>query len=174
MRVDIPRRRRGVSAVLATVILIAITLVAAVAVAGFLFGLMGTFTSGNAFSNYGVLGGDGNSTTTDSTTTTSSGGAITATATSCTAASKMKSKCTLSVLNSGLSNAKVVRHSCIVFISGIPAGSNNPTGAKTLKPGQPATITCTVSGAEPAIGTAASGFITIEGGPTVSFSGIWS
>lgn len=39
------KKRKAVSPVLATIILIAITLVAAIAVAGFLFGLMGTFTN---------------------------------------------------------------------------------------------------------------------------------
>ena len=45
MRIS-PRRRKGISPVLATVILIAITLIAAIAIAGFVFGLFGTFTSG--------------------------------------------------------------------------------------------------------------------------------
>ncbi|MGD0478421.1 MAG: type IV pilin N-terminal domain-containing protein [Nitrososphaerales archaeon] len=39
------KKRQAVSPVLATIILIAITLVAAIAVAGFVFGLMGTFTN---------------------------------------------------------------------------------------------------------------------------------
>jgi len=39
------RNRKGISPVLATVVLVAITLVAATAIAGFIFGLMGTFTS---------------------------------------------------------------------------------------------------------------------------------
>jgi flagellin-like protein len=39
------KQRRAVSPVLATVILIAITLIAAVAIAGFVFGLFGAFTS---------------------------------------------------------------------------------------------------------------------------------
>ena len=39
------RTRKGISPVLATVILIAITLIAAIAVAGFVFGLFGSFTS---------------------------------------------------------------------------------------------------------------------------------
>jgi flagellin-like protein len=38
-------KRRGISPVLATVVLVAVTLVAATAIAGFIFGLMGTFTS---------------------------------------------------------------------------------------------------------------------------------
>jgi len=39
------RKRKAISPVLATVILIAITLIAAIAVAGFVFGLFGSFTS---------------------------------------------------------------------------------------------------------------------------------
>jgi len=39
------KRRKAISPVLATVILIAITLIAAIAVAGFVFGLFGSFTS---------------------------------------------------------------------------------------------------------------------------------
>jgi len=38
------RKRKAISPVLATVILIAITLIAAIAIAGFVFGLFGTFT----------------------------------------------------------------------------------------------------------------------------------
>jgi flagellin-like protein len=38
-------RRKGISPVLATVILIAITLIAAIAISGFVFGLFGTFTN---------------------------------------------------------------------------------------------------------------------------------
>ncbi|MDA4123921.1 MAG: type IV pilin N-terminal domain-containing protein [Thaumarchaeota archaeon] len=45
MRLTRHHGRRAISPVLATVILIAITLVAATAIAGFVFGLMGTFTS---------------------------------------------------------------------------------------------------------------------------------
>jgi len=45
MRIVPPSKRKGISPVLATVILIAITLIAAIAVAGFVFGLFGTFTS---------------------------------------------------------------------------------------------------------------------------------
>jgi len=43
-------RRKAISPVLATVILIAITLIAAIAVAGFVFGLFGSFTSSAAVS----------------------------------------------------------------------------------------------------------------------------
>jgi len=46
MKINGARRRRAISPVLATVILIAITLIAAIAIAGFVFGLFGTFTSG--------------------------------------------------------------------------------------------------------------------------------
>jgi len=46
MNFNVHRRRKAISPVLATVILIAITLIAAIAVAGFVFGLFGTFTKG--------------------------------------------------------------------------------------------------------------------------------
>ena len=45
MQINSARRRKAISPVLATVILIAITLIAAIAVAGFVFGLFGSFTS---------------------------------------------------------------------------------------------------------------------------------
>jgi len=45
MRIIPPTKRKAISPVLATVILIAITLIAAIAIAGFVFGLFGTFTS---------------------------------------------------------------------------------------------------------------------------------
>jgi flagellin-like protein len=45
MRIRKGGSRRAISPVLATVILIAITLIAAVAISGFVFGLMGTYTS---------------------------------------------------------------------------------------------------------------------------------
>ena len=45
MQITNVRRRRAISPVIATVILIAITLIAAIAIAGFVFGLFGSFTS---------------------------------------------------------------------------------------------------------------------------------
>jgi len=45
MKIGKSRTRKGISPVLATVILIAITLIAAIAIAGFVFGLFGSFTS---------------------------------------------------------------------------------------------------------------------------------
>jgi len=45
MNINSARRRKAISPVLATVILIAITLIAAIAIAGFVFGLFGSFTS---------------------------------------------------------------------------------------------------------------------------------
>jgi len=45
MQINSAKRRKGISPVLATVILIAITLIAAIAIAGFVFGLFGSFTS---------------------------------------------------------------------------------------------------------------------------------
>jgi flagellin-like protein len=45
MKMQFGKKRKAVSPVLATVILIAITLIAAIAIAGFVFGLFGSFTS---------------------------------------------------------------------------------------------------------------------------------
>jgi len=45
MTMRISKNRKAISPVLATVILIAITLIAAIAIAGFVFGLFGSFTS---------------------------------------------------------------------------------------------------------------------------------
>jgi len=45
MKINRARRRKAISPILATVILIAITLIAAIAIAGFVFGLFSGFTS---------------------------------------------------------------------------------------------------------------------------------
>jgi len=45
MKIHNSKQRKAISPVLATVILIAITLIAAIAIAGFVFGLFGSFTS---------------------------------------------------------------------------------------------------------------------------------
>ncbi|HEV2138965.1 MAG TPA: archaellin/type IV pilin N-terminal domain-containing protein [Nitrososphaerales archaeon] len=45
MKVFTGRNRKGISPVLATVVLVAVALVATTAIAGFIFGLFGTFTS---------------------------------------------------------------------------------------------------------------------------------
>ena len=45
MDINRKRRRKSISPVLATVLLISITLIASTAIAGFVFGLFGTFTS---------------------------------------------------------------------------------------------------------------------------------
>jgi len=45
MRINTNKRRKAISPILATVILIAITLIAAIAIAGFVFGLFSGFTS---------------------------------------------------------------------------------------------------------------------------------
>ncbi len=54
MRISNTRRRKAISPVLATVILIAITLIAAIAIAGFVFGLFGSFTSSAQVSSISV------------------------------------------------------------------------------------------------------------------------
>jgi flagellin-like protein len=70
------KNRKAISPVLATVILIAITLIAAIAIAGFVFGLFGSFTSSAR---------------------------ISATSVTCASAS---GQCTVYLLNTGSSNAQ--------------------------------------------------------------------
>ena len=54
MRIPAHRRRKAISPILATVILIAITLIAAIAIAGFVFGLFGSFTSSARVSGFAI------------------------------------------------------------------------------------------------------------------------
>ena len=168
--------RRGVSPVLATVLLIAITLIAAVAMAGMFFGLLNTFTTGNQFSGDIVIAGGttGTSTTTTATSTSSASTSdqVTVTGVTCTSSGKTKSKCTLDLLNGGASKAVVSKNGCLVEISGVLVSGTNPS--KTINAGKSASVVCTVTGVEPPVGSAASGFVGIQGGPLLPFSGSWS
>ena len=156
-------KRPALSAVLATLILISITIVSAVAVGGFVFGTIGTFTSGSAFSNYSSGSDEAGNSTTTTTVVTSASGSVVANPTSCTAPSKSKSKCTLDVLNSGTSTATIPKNSCIINIAGVPTAGVN--SAKTIKAGKSVTVGCTVTATEPPIGSSATGFLSVQGGP---------
>ena|ERR1017187_5094923 len=74
------QKKKAISPVLATVILIAITLIAAIAVAGFVFGLFGSFTSSAR---------------------------VSASVTSCTHGTALLSVCNITLSNTGTSNATV-------------------------------------------------------------------
>ena len=165
-------KRRAVTPILATMILISITIVSAIAVGGFIFGTMGMFTNGSAFSNYSTIGDDGGSSSTTTTVSTSASGSVIANPTSCTASSKTKSKCTLNVLNEGTSSATIPKNGCIINISGVPTAGTNT--AKTIKAGKSASVVCTVTAAEPPKGSSATGFLLVQGNPNADFSGVWS
>src|SRR5437870_4250867 len=115
-------KRKAVSPVLATVILIAITLIAAIAIAGFVFGLFGSFTS-SAQVSAGV--------------------------TSCTTANVGADlRCTLSVANTGTANAAIALNTCTINLGGKPVTGTNP--ATTFIAGTSGNVlACTLVGQGP-------------------------
>ncbi|MDA4123923.1 MAG: type IV pilin [Thaumarchaeota archaeon] len=109
------KQRKAISPVLATVILIAITLIAAIAIAGFVFGLFGSFTSSAQVSAQ-VVG--------------------------CTAVAN--TVCTINLLNSGTSNANTVgssiKYGGVTYTGNACGGVTATAGATT-----PATCTMTAA-----------------------------
>ena len=141
-----PRRtRKAISPVLATVILIAITLIAAIAIAGFVFGLFGSFTS---------------SATVTASVVTCSNSALNGT----------KAFCILSAYNSGTANTSV--SSCSLTIGG---ANQVGTLGKTISipAGNTVTIHCTGSTAGNSIGSMAVGSLSLTNGASVPFTGTW-
>src|SRR5712692_9050845 len=88
-------KRKAISPVLATVILIAITLIAAIAIAGFVFGLFGSFTS--------------SATVSVQVQTCAVTGLV----------------CTLTVSNSGTASASISANTCTVNLAGVPVKGTN-------------------------------------------------
>ena len=143
------KNRKAISPVLATVILIAITLIAAIAIAGFVFGLFGSFTSSAQ---------------------------VSAAVTSCTqpGGAGHALVCTLTLTNTGTSNVAV--SGCSIQVAGTaqastPLGGNVPAGGNL--PAQTCTTT-SVALTEPALGSQAVGAFTLSNGASVPFSGVWS
>jgi flagellin-like protein len=144
----INRNRKAISPVLATVILIAITLIAAIAIAGFVFGLFGSFTSSAQVSGR------------VQSCVSAVGPPITAV-------------CTVVLTNTGTSNTAAI--ACSLKISGTSAAgvltvSPTPVGASGS-----ATAICTVNPASAVqtSGSQAVGSFSMSNGATVPFSGIW-
>jgi len=149
MRINAPNKRKAISPVLATVILIAITLIAAIAIAGFVFGLFGSFTSSAQISAQVVSCGKG---ATDL-------------------------QCNLNFRNSGTSNAAITAVS--VQIAGVPAGTTCVGALPQTVPAGGAlnglVCTTTIANAnEPAVGSMSIGSVTLSNGGSVPFSGVWS
>jgi archaeal type IV pilus assembly protein PilA len=143
------KKKKAISPVLATVILIAITLIAAIAVAGFVFGLFGSFTSSARVSV---------------TSATLIHGITAVTPTG-----------TITALNTGTSNTNVNGISltyggqtCTPAIAGAPPGVPITAGAA---PGTTMTVTaggCTVASTS---GEAFSGSLSLANGGQAPFTG---
>jgi len=152
MQINSARRRKAISPVLATVILIAITLIAAIAIAGFVFGLFGSFTSTARVSEvYANLNH------------------VVYTAGVCTGAPL----CTITFMNTGTSNANV--NSLTLTYGGVTCA---PTVASTQIPATGAqtgvtlaTIGSCVAGA---VGESFTGSAALSNGGQVPFSGVFS
>jgi flagellin-like protein len=148
---NINKHRKAISPVLATVILIAITLIAAVAIAGFVFGLFGSFTSSAQVSAH---------------------------VTKCTAgpagSAAHNNECTLTLTNTGTSNVSVVGGS--VQIGGSSVACNGALVLPPIAASSSASFTCLQLAATNAqtVGSQAVGSISLSNGASVPFSGVWS
>ncbi|MGD0397245.1 MAG: archaellin/type IV pilin N-terminal domain-containing protein [Nitrososphaerales archaeon] len=141
------RKRKAISPVLATVILIAITLIAAIAVAGFVFGLFGSFTSSAT---------------------------VTAQVTSCDAATGV---CTVVLTNTGTSNVAETGCSIQInglASSGAVTFGGTPVSTPTVPASGSGTYICTPTPATQTVGSMAVGHFTLANGASVPFSGTWS
>ena len=144
------KNRKAISPVLATVILIAITLIAAIAIAGFVFGLFGSFTSSANVS-----------------------AAVTACGSA--AGTSGHAMCTLTLTNSGTSNVQV--NACSIQDQGTAkAGTWAYLGTATNVPaGASVSGTCTLAAVgNSAAGSQAVGSLAMSNGASVPFSGVWS
>jgi flagellin-like protein len=134
-------KRKAISPVLATVILIAITLIAAIAVAGFVFGLFGTFTSTAR---------------------------VSAAVTYCQWVSGTGTTCYLNLSNSGTSNTASTVCSMIyggVTYPGVVAGAGTISAGKTT-----AANCLAASGPDPGAGVAITGSLSTSNGASVPFT----
>lgn len=140
------RKRKAISPVLATVILIAITLIAAIAVAGFVFGLFGTFTSSAT---------------------------VTAQVTSCTSGAATD-VCIVNLSNTGSGNTAV--SACSINIAGIAVtGAATPVNQKLTAGAGFVPVTCTVTtgAAVQTSGSMVTGTFSTTNGASVPFSSTW-
>ena len=149
MRINSPKRRRAISPVLATVILIAITLIAAIAIAGFVFGLFGTFTSTAR---------------------------VQASVTSCAQAAGVSPQdevCNLILTNSGNANTATTGSCSLTF------GGHTYTGATavgTIVPsgGSVAAVCTAGTAADPGAGAQVTGAVIMANGGNALFSSVSS
>jgi flagellin-like protein len=167
------KNRKAISPVLATVILIAITLIAAIAIAGFVFGLFGSFTSSPQLTSAAVSCGN-----------VASAGAPAAVVTpSSTYVAADFPACTMNLANSGSGSAGVPSSACsidlaghttagILYLNG-PAFTAVTSVAGNTAPEAAVCIGQTAFGTSiPASGSTAGGSITTSSA-TVPYSGTW-
>jgi flagellin-like protein len=144
-------KRKAISPVLATVILIAITLIAAIAIAGFVFGLFGTFTSTAQVSANVV---------TCNHTTGGAGGTL--------------AYCQITLTNTG--NSAATPQTCsftgsnaggVGTLASTKAGAAYAGGA--ISPGTPVTAYC-IAGVAATAGTQATGAVGLSNGGSALFT----
>jgi flagellin-like protein len=148
------KNRKAISPVLATVILIAITLIAAIAIAGFVFGLFGTFTSGQ---NLQLVGSacsatKGNAVVFGTKTANNNG-------------------CVLALTNTGGAAASVT--ACTIYgATGSAVGAPVTVAAGTTS-AAPVIVECDTTGAATLTpGAAVSGQLVVASGSPMAFSAI--
>ncbi|HEV2226892.1 MAG TPA: archaellin/type IV pilin N-terminal domain-containing protein [Nitrososphaerales archaeon] len=142
------RNRKAISPVLATVILIAITLIAAIAIAGFVFGLFGSFTSSAQ---------------------------VSAQVTTCThgTGGNTSAWCIVTLTNSGTSNAAA--NGCSLNVNGVATvGTLTGAAKNSIQASSSATGDCRVTSAAQTVGSQAVGSFSLSNGASVPFSGTWS
>jgi flagellin-like protein len=138
------KNRKAISPVLATVILIAITLIAAIAIAGFVFGLFGSFTSSAQVSAVNVVC----HTTTPAT-------------------------CNVNLQNTGSPNATPTACS-LQLAGVTTTGTIKTFNAVTAGAGATAEVCGVTGSAGGALGSTAQGSFTMSNGASVTFTGTWS
>ena len=153
MKINSAKRRNAISPVLATVILIAITLIAAIAIAGFVFGLFGSFTTSARVQI-------AQATIVDSATTPGVGSSLLAlnTGTSNTIAN------TVSLTFGGHSCGLTITGGTVLLTAGTAPGVSIPLTADSG--------TCNAFASTP--GEAFTGIVYLSNGGQVPFSGIFS
>jgi len=126
--------------------LIAITLIAAIAIAGFVFGLFGSFTSSAQ---------------------------VRASVTSCSVGGK---DCIITLTNSGTSNTVVNSCSIMNAgaSAGGALSAGAPSATYTVAAGGTETLTCTIGAVGSAIGSQAVGSLAMSNGATVPFTSVWN
>jgi flagellin-like protein len=151
------KKRKAISPVLATVILIAITLIAAIAVAGFVFGLFGSFTN----------------TAQISATSINIPASLTGTAIAVASCGPVAGASNIVLSNSGTSsataNTMTITYAGVTYSATLPAACTiGASGSATAAQG----IVLTHAGLVPApAGTEFTGSISLSNGGVVQFTG---